>query len=255
MVSEEIMMRKLQEVGWPSPVTIKCVKFDLNAIVSIIEHSHKVKAFYAELVRWLIESEGKPTFRKVTGIEIDDDIRKAMFGEISSKEAIKNLIDYFAKSAPGQLINFSKTILEEEIANYVKYYVTKNKPPETILCDKLKDNGIYTIALIEDTQEYGPVCKFIINPQGLLQKLVEEPAGTAEFATVSKITEWIISNTSETILFGVDNELEPKKVLLASTSFENKERVLDILNSLMNKIKDRISFDKFYLINVLLGLL
>ncbi len=246
------MLRKLQEAGWPSPIEIKCVKFDIDSVLDKLEKSHTKKAFYAEVVRWLIESEGKPTFRKVTGIEDDDAVRKAQFGDISNKESIKRLIEYVSKAAPGQIINFAKTTLEPEIAEYLKYYVTKTAPPETLICEKLKGMGIYTIAYIEDTFDYGPLCKIIINPQGLLRSLVEEPSRTAEFATVAKLTEWIISNTNENIVFVVDNEESPSKVIVASISPDQKEIALDLLSKFLNDIMNKENINKNIVINTMI---
>lgn len=233
---EETMLKKLQEAGWPAPIEIKCAKISINSVVNLIEKSHTRKAFYAEIIRWLIESEGKPTFKKVTGIESEDNIRKAMFGELENKEAIKRLITYVSEAAPGQLINFAKEILEPETAEYVKYYVTKTNPPEVEICDKLKKIGIYTISYIEDTLEYGPLCKFIINPQGLLHKIIEEPSKTAEFATVTRLIEWIISNTNENIVFIIDEET-PNKAILASVSIEQRDQAIEFLRKILSEVK------------------
>jgi len=251
LASEETMLKKLQEAGWPTPIEIKCIKFNIEAVIDNLEKSHTKKAFYAEIVRWLIESEGKPTFRKVTGIEAEDEIRKAMFGEIKRKESIKRLIEYASKAAPGQLINLAKTNLETNVAEYIKYYVTKTNPPEAMICDKLKSMGVYTISYIEDTLEYGPLCRFIINPQGLLYSLIKEPSKTAEFATVAKLTEWILSNTNENIVFIIDNEETPNRVILASVSIDQRDTALNLLNKLLDEIKRKETIDKNTIINML----
>ena len=250
MQSKDELLKKLQEIGYPKPTIISCKPFTIDFIVSDIETCTDKKEFYAHIFRWFFTAVGKPVAKSILGIEKDDDARLATFGEIRNLAYVKNLLKYLAQSAPGFLIDAAKKYLPKKTVEYIRCYISKIKPRELLICDKLRREGILSLILLEDTLEYGTVIRFSVNPVGWVRKIIDNPAIASEFLVSAKMIEWIVTNNEEKLIFVYEDNQKRNLTIIAEISSLYDEKIIKKLRDMLDKFSKLESYDIENIINV-----
>mgnify|MGYP000147270876 CR=1 FL=1 len=201
MHESEELIHQLTTKVYPPPKIISCKPLNLNFVVTMLEKSEKKKEFYSKLFQWFLSSTSIPVAKSILNVSDSEDLRLASFGEIKNENVVQNLLKYLIKYAPGILISFAKETLPETESRYVEALVTKKKPPEFAICDKLRKYGIRSLSLLEDTPEYGVIARLIIYLTEFTKFLLKNPSSLSELFTSSKQVEWLVSKKMENMCF------------------------------------------------------
>lgn len=183
---EDLLQEFTPEITLPRPRILKPFRMDPASITEYIERIGRDKEFFSQLVNWLVINLGEKITMSTLDITNRLSLEKAQRGVIGNPQIKYKLIEIFAKRYPETLIEISKSTLPTALQKVITAYVKGIIPREIILCDKLRQLRIYSLAHIEMTKDFGPILRSAITPAQFTQILVSNPAVVAEFFIVAK---------------------------------------------------------------------
>ena len=203
MLDSESFIKELHKLAYPQPLIIECKPVTIDRIIDEIDglkDENVKRKFYGDIFEWLNSVLSTSALLSILGVNDKEILRLATFGKIKDNKIKKNALSFMIKEAPGQLYRIAQRYLPEEIIEHLDALITKKKPKEVLICEKLKLSGIRSIAYIEDTLEFGVIVRFIVNPSYFTRQLVEKPSLPAEIITIAKVSEWFETDDRRIIL-------------------------------------------------------
>ena len=185
---EDLIQAMGEEVAVPKPRILRYFSIDAINITRLIESTEKDKKFFASLFNWMILNFGETITMDTLGITNRAEIENYQRGIIGNPLVKYKMLEFFAKRYPKVLIEAAKTYLPPVFQKLIEAYIKNIIPKEFVLCQRLKNLKIQSVAHIDMSREYGPVLRSVITPSKFMEMLISNPASVAELFIVAKYT-------------------------------------------------------------------